>query len=730
MTAQNDEFERAFLASPRPSWIFDRETLRFLRVNDSACALYEWTREEFLQLSVVDVRPPEDVGHLRAAMGSPLADTYAARHRTKSGRILDVEVDIARIQFGGRDASYVIITDVTNVREIERRLRMFIEHSHEGMSMSGLDGNTIYMSPGGERMLGLTRGQQIGRPGIELMHPDDVAKFEPIPPGKTRVHRVRARHADGTWRWIESSATNLTHDPAVKAWVSNFRDVTARVEAEEALRRSEANFRVLAERAPTAIFVHRDGMIVYMNPTGIAMLGYDRAEEIVGTPVTDIVHPDDLASVRARITHTARHGGGAPGEARMRKRDGSWVVADGEGIVMDFDGKPSHVVVGRDVTERRELYSRMALADRLLSVGTLAAGVAHEINNPLAYVSSNLELLARELPALLVGKPSQLSTGDVQELLAEALEGAARVGAIVRDLRALSRTDDGEAGTLDVAAVLASCVKIAHNEIRHRARVVMNVAPGLPPVRGSQSRLGQVFLNLLVNAAQAIPEGRIEHNQIRVTARGDNEQVIVEIEDTGQGIAEAVIPRIFDPFFTTKPVGLGTGLGLAISHEIVRALGGAITVTSKVGLGTLFRVVLPVASAEDTAVADEPRRDANGVTRVLVIDDEQAVGRSIALLLAPDYDVTAVTRAKEALAKITAGERYDAIVCDVMMPEMTGIDFYAQLSPELRGRTLFLTGGAFTEQTKQFLATATRPHLDKPFSEQQLRRAIESVRAP
>jgi len=728
-----DEFERAFLASPRPSWIIDDETLAFLRVNNAACALYEWTRDEFLALTLRDVRPAEALPQLDVALATHADEqsyTHISRHRTKSGRLLDVEVDVARLTFEGRAAKYVIITDVTNVREIERRLRMFVEHSHEGMSMSGLDGLTIYMSPGGERLLGVPRGSRLGKLGMELMHPDDVANFEPIPPGETRVHRARVRHADGRWLWFESAATNLTQDPAVQAWVSNFRDVTARVEAEEALRRSEANFRMLAERAPTAIFVHREGKIVYMNPTGVAMLGYDRADQIVGTPIMDIVHPDDVASVRARMAHTAQYGGGAPGEARMRKRDGSWVVADGEGIVMEFDGKISHVVVGRDVTERRELYSRMALADRLLSVGTLAAGVAHEINNPLAYVSSNLELLVRELPLLLQGKPSQLSRPEVEELLAEAREGAARVGAIVRDLRALSRTDEGEAGTLDVAAVLASCVKIAHNEVRHRARVVIDVATGLPPVRGSQSRLGQVFLNLLVNAAQAIPAGHVDDNEIRVRARAGGEQVIVEVEDTGQGIPEAVIARIFDPFFTTKPVGLGTGLGLAISHEIVRALGGTITVTSRVGVGTMFRVVLPIATAQAEAAAGEPGLERNGTARVLVIDDEQAVGRSIALLLAPDYDVTAVTRAKEALAKIGAGERFDAIVCDVMMPEMTGIDFYAQLSPELRGRTLFLTGGAFTEQTQQFLANATRPHLDKPFSEQQLRRAIESVRTP
>jgi PAS domain S-box-containing protein len=463
------------------------------------------------------------------------------------------------------------------------------------------------------------------------------------------------------------------------------------------------------------------------------MLGYDTFDQIAGMPILELVHPDDHPSVTARISHTAQHGGGAPGVARMRRRDGAYVALEGEATVLDFDGQASHVVIGRDVTERRELFARMALADRLLSVGTLAAGVAHEINNPLAYVSSNLELLFRELPLLLAGAPSQIDRAEVEQLLADAREGAERVGAIVRDLRALSRGGEG-GGSVDIATVLASCMKIAHNEIRHRARVVSTIDDGLPAVVGTDSRLGQVFLNLLVNAAQAIPEGRVEANEIRVRAFAapDTGQVVVEIEDTGVGIPTSVIGRIFDPFFTTKPVGVGVGLGLAISHEIVRVLGGTIRVDSTVDRGSTFRVALPIATAQATVSPAQADRGPVSVARVLVIDDEQAVGRSIAMLLAPEYDVTCATRAKDALARLGAGERYDAIVCDVMMPEMTGIDFYEQLgaiAPEEQRRIVFLTGGAFTPQARDFLAAADRPHLDKPFSERDLRRAIEAARA-
>jgi PAS domain S-box-containing protein len=843
-----DDFERIFDANPQPSFVFDRETLRIVRANPAACALYGWTEQELCALTIKDIRPPEDVPRLanllRGLKDRPGPFTQESRHLTKSGTVIEVEATIARLTFRARAATLVIVRDISGQQVAERQLRLHVDRSTEGITVTDAVGRLVYMSPGGERLLGLKPGAMLGKHTMqELMHPEDIARRVPIPPGETRVNVVRVRHGDGTWRYIESTATNLTLDPAVRGFMTNFRDVTTRVEAqdrfehllsatravtfsltvggctnfisanatevlgwepsaftadpeiwhkqihpddvhtiddarrdlettgaysadyrfrrpdgayiwlhaearmtgaevigylvditerkhaEDQLRRSEANFRMLAERSPTLMLVHRGGKLVYLNPAAVRALGYDRAEELVGTRMLDLVHPDDQASVTARIAHTASHGGGAPGEARMRRRDGSYIVADGEGLVLDFDGQRSHVVVGHDVTERRELFARIALADRLLSMGTLAAGVAHEINNPLAYVSSNLELLVRELPLLLAGQPSQLAAHEIEEVLADAREGASRVGTIVRELRALSRSEEAP-GAVDVAGVLASCIRIAHNEVRHRARVVSDVAPDLPPAHGSASRLGQVFLNLLVNAAQAMPEGRLEANEIRVSARAANGQVIVEVRDNGVGIPRPLLGRIFDPFFTTKPVGLGTGLGLSISHEIVRSLGGTISVDSTLDVGSTFRVSLPVSSGRSVAAEPVAEHAANGVTRILVIDDEQAVGRSIALLLTPEYNVTTLTRAREALTRMSAGERYDVILCDVMMPEMTGIDFYAQLPEDVQRQVLFLTGGAFTPQARDFLDSETRPHLEKPFTEHQLRSAIEALRTP
>jgi nitrogen-specific signal transduction histidine kinase/CheY-like chemotaxis protein len=388
------------------------------------------------------------------------------------------------------------------------------------------------------------------------------------------------------------------------------------------------------------------------------------------------------------------------------------------------------VVIARDVTERNDMFARMALADRMLSVGTLAAGVAHEINNPLAYVATNLETISHELPFIQVKRGSRLTDSALQAFVADACEGVTRMSAIVKDLRSLARPDEEVRGPVDIVAVLASSIKMTHNELRHRARVVTSFGGELPAVEADPSRLGQVFLNLLLNAAQAIPEGHADRNEIRIVTSTIGDSVRIDITDTGAGIAPKVLRRIFDPFFTTKPHGHGMGLGLSISHQIVRSLGGDITVASSPGRGSTFTVTLPIATPVSVVevAAGGTREHAGG--RILLIDDEPALGRSLTVLLAPETEVIAVTRADDALARLQRGEQFDAILCDLMMPEVSGMELFDELAREVPAyseRVIFMTGGAFTPQARAFLTRLDRPHLEKPFSEAQLRDAIHRV---
>jgi signal transduction histidine kinase len=251
--------------------------------------------------------------------------------------------------------------------------------------------------------------------------------------------------------------------------------------------------------------------------------------------------------------------------------------------------------------EKTELALQLAHANHLANVGMLSAGLVHEINNPLAPLVANLDVAIKEISDIAGREDTSLHARDCAlralECLRDAGEAADRIRQIVRDLKPLSRPDEGRHGAANLQRALDSSVRMAASEIRHRARLVKDYGE-LPDVEGSEVRLGQVFLNLLLNAAQAIPEGRVDEHEICVSARvEDAEHVVVEVRDTGMGIAPENLGCIFDPFFTTKAASKGTGLGLAICQKIVTDYGGHIDVESEVGKGSIFRVTLQASGA-------------------------------------------------------------------------------------------------------------------------------------
>jgi signal transduction histidine kinase len=391
--------------------------------------------------------------------------------------------------------------------------------------------------------------------------------------------------------------------------------------------------------------------------------------------------------------------------------------------------------------EKRTIQEQLLISERMASMGTLAAGVAHEINNPLSVVTGNLHLLRADLdeltrrvapgqgnPVLAEVRPRLAA---LQEAVRDAEEASERVRSIVQDLRVFSRPEDDRREALDIHRVLESSLRMARNELRQRARVILKFG-SVPLVDGNDGRLGQVFLNLIVNAAHAIPEGRVGQNAITIATRAEGAMVVVEVSDTGSGIPPEIMPRIFDAFFTTKPIGVGTGLGLAICHRLVTAMNGRIEVESQAGAGTTFRVFLPRARSgrtQETAVPRPAPAPAGRTCSILIVEDEPALGRVLERLLAP-HEVTAVTRASDALARIRAGETFQLILCDVMMPEMTGMDFHAELAKTHRAvadKIVFMSGGAFTVSARSFLESIPNRRLDKPIDTARLRRLVEEV---
>jgi len=380
--------------------------------------------------------------------------------------------------------------------------------------------------------------------------------------------------------------------------------------------------------------------------------------------------------------------------------------------------------------EQARMRERLVISERMASAGTLAAGVAHEINNPLAIAMTNLEFVSetlarvtsdareptgRRLTVAEWGGVGQLGTLD--EAVRDTREALVRMRDIVKDVKLFSRPHEEKTEAVDVHRVIESSIRMAWNEIRHRARVVKVFDP-VPLVNANESRLGQVLLNLIVNAAQAMAEGHADQNQLRIVTRtSDDGRAVIEVSDTGAGIARENLGRIFDPFFTTKPIGVGTGLGLAICHRIVMELGGLIEVESAVGSGTLFRVLLPAARDSQSVKAKTVRPTSGPRARVLVVDDEPAMGRALQRTLREHLDVVALTSAREALERITSGERFDVILSDVMMPEVSGMELYQSLqrvAPEQAQRMIFVTGGAFTATAREFLDRVPNPRIEKP----------------
>lgn len=448
----------------------------------------------------------------------------------------------------------------------------------------------------------------------------------------------------------------------------------------------------------------------------------DEARRRLGIPVVHLTGRADDARIDA---------------ARATAPD-SWV---------DDVGNPRELRAALEVALRHAGAPSRAMdprTDRLASLGAISAAMAHEINNPLTWVVGNLALAidslteVRDLVAPRSGAPA-LPRGLATRLegalrgLGHACEGAERIRRIVADLRDFSGPDELDRRPVDVRAVVDGALRVCGNELRHRATVVREFRD-VPRVMGSPTQLGQVFLNLLVNAAQALPAGQADAHEIlvRVFQEGD-QHVAVEVRDSGAGISSEHLDRIFEPFFTTRPLGEGRGMGLAVAHGIVQDHGGDIRVQSRVGDGSTFKVCLPIdpASLGRDDWTDEGARLPMRRGRIVVVDDEPLVLDVVGRLLEGLHDVETYGGGDAALARLLGdGPPVDAVLCDLMMPDTPGMEVWArvrEVDPALADRIVFVTGGAFTDVAMRFLQEVPNPRLEKPFEVGRLFAVIQRV---
>lgn len=510
-------------------------------------------------------------------------------------------------------------------------------------------------------------------------------------------------------------------------------------ERERGLSRALESRRQILDAVPDMLCILDEGRIEYVNEAGVRFLGRPR-EALEGVRLLDAVQVEDAAEAERHLATLGTHLAAGPPVKWQFQREGQGArTAEVTGLALALDGAPRTLVSVHDVTEREHLLERLQVADRLASVGTLAAGVAHEVNNPLTFVSMSLEFIqeALESPAAL---QDAAVLDELRQHVADCVMGADRIAQIVRDMNTFTRAES-ERSAVDCRAALEYAVKVASATIRHRASLTLDLGP-TPAVLADPRRLSQVFLNLLVNAFQAIPDEDASH-EIHVTSltRADG-WAVVEVSDSGIGIAPEVRESVFDPFVTTRRSRGGTGLGLFICRGIVAELGGEIHLSARRPRGTAARVLLPPASRSragadagapagvdaGAAVGGAARAASarGGVSslKVLVADDEPLVLSGLCRMLV-DHEVTAVADGEAAIRAMEA-ERFDVVLCDLMMPGCTGADVWTWMHG--RGedaKFVLMTGGATTDTLRRFTEQPSLRSVAKPVG----RRAIESALA-
>jgi signal transduction histidine kinase/CheY-like chemotaxis protein len=499
------------------------------------------------------------------------------------------------------------------------------------------------------------------------------------------------------------------------------------------LEASLARVTELYDFAPVGyLTLDRRGVILEANLRSAGLLERERAV-LVGVDLGSLLAPESRATFEGFLRTALARGGHRFSDVLVRRPGGEATPVQLEAISEEEGGREGWrcKVALVDVSEQRKLEAYARQAARLEAVALLAAGVAHEINNPLTYVLEGLVHLEEELASLLPPRP------DLLEAAHDGGEGVRRIREVVQSLRALSNPKLAARTRVDPRRELESALLLASNELRHRAQVVTRLDP-TPAVEASPHELGRAFLSLLVNAAAAGAGGGADGATITIGCGEDGQGwAFVEVQDTGQGMTPEVLERVFEPFYSTRPRAIGDGFGLALAHSVVTGLGGRVEVTSKPGVGSTFRVCLPPVgahgSAEAKAAPAAPAAPGAGPARrwnVLVVDDEPKVARAAVRCLGDGCTVTTRGSGVEVLELLAGGAAFDVVLCDLMMPAMTGHQLHQHVAarwPAQASRFVFLTGGVFTPEAQAFLDRSGCPRMEKPFEAAALRAEVERI---
>jgi PAS domain S-box-containing protein len=749
--------DELFLNHPVPLWVYERATLRFLAVNDAAILQYGYPREQFLRMTLDDIRPDLTDGERARLTGNPgrrrsWRQSGICQVRTGDGRIIHAEITSHDLTFAGVPAVAVAAYDITDrlvaeaaARDAERRLKEAQQLASLGSWRWDLATDAVVWSDELFRIFGLPPGStaprfadQRGLYAVSDWPLLQAAVAHSLETGEPYERQIRVKRSDGTERFIIARGAVVRNDEGrIVAMHGTAHDVTERCErdaqleaAHEQLSDSEARYRELVENLDDVVFsVDTSGVIQYVS-SSVKQYGYSPAD-LTGKPFLSVVHPDDIESATASFAETLA-GCRKKREFRVFDKAGNVREVRSSNRVQMKDGVPVSVSgVLIDLTEQKRAQEQLKSASRLEAVGRLAGGVAHDFNNLLVAINGFAELALTDVP----------ESSSLHADLTEIVKAGKRAAALTAQLLAFSRRQVLRPDSVSLNDVVQSMEPMLRRLIGEDVELVIESARDLQHVRIDTGHLEQVIMNLVVNARDAMPDG----GTLRISTSDTGFPVdelpeglapsnvtVLTVSDTGQGMDSVTREQIFEPFFTTKPPGQGTGLGLAMVYGFVRQSGGAISVRSSPGAGATFRIALPgeqsaVASAARTAPTVE-----RGTETILVTEDETTVRTLVRRVLErAGYRVLTAETPDEALRICRSDQGpIDLLLTDVVMPQMRGTmlaDRALAIRPSMR--VLFMSGYSGTEKSHRSLADEGVPFLQKPFSAGVLSEAVRAALA-
>ncbi len=735
----------AFQTSPNWVAVSSLQEGRYLAVNEEFLRQTGYTREEALGHTVEELGTWADPAERRAMVGTirrtGVVRSLVVRRRAKDGREFRTLLSAQRLFFAGQECLIATSHDITDhhvaelaLAESEQKYRSLVEHAQEGILVIQ-DCLIKFANPQAITTFGFPSQEILGRPFTDFLHPEDL----PLVTGRHRQrlaggreptrYAFRALDQEGRTRWLSLRLADIEWEgrPAFLAFLA---DVTQSRLAEEALRASEERYRLIVETANEGMWLlGPDLRTSFVNRKLAELLNYP-LEEMLGRPVYDFVHPDDMADVARRLDER-RRGLAANFERRFMRRDGSTLWAQVAATpLMSPDGELTGILaLLGDITavkiaeeRRRALERQLRQAQKMEALGTLAGGIAHDFNNILGLVLGYAEM------ALEAERRGRGNRGELEQIVL----ASDRARKLVRQILTFSRRVETDLALLEFNREIVRILALLERTLPKMVAISTELARDLWPIRGDASQLEHVLINLATNAADAMPHGgrlTIATANLNLGPAGSKEQpdlapgpyVRLVVEDTGEGIPPEMREHVFEPFFTTKGAGGGTGLGLATVYGIVKSHRGHVTCASRAGRGTVFTIYLPVASApEPIAEGGAPAVEdgLGGDELLLLVDDEEAIlAATREALERYGYRVLAAATGEMALAIYGRQKGKIALVLlDLNMPGMGGIKCLGrllQLDP--RARVVVASGYVDEAARAEAKAAGAKEIIGKPY---------------